>query len=184
MNKAKVIKSAKGQKNTFWALLKNNGNKYSFFNTSRILETGEIFTDKKIFDSVVWLPFESTKHLNLNKESAISGYNRNSKLDFGMYEGYEVGIIYSFDVQYIIWCIENVESFYIEDLNILHNFGIMRWNNGYQKHRELRVSDFNTSINQFSNIQEIVKNIGMAFLQYRLPLEVQELNYYKKQNHS
>ncbi len=50
-------------------------------------------------------------------------YNEESKLDFGMYRGYEIGIVYVFDPGYLDWCINNISGFHITDLNELMEIG-------------------------------------------------------------
>jgi len=51
-------------------------------------------------------------------------YNKDSKLDFGMYKGYELGIVFVFDPSYIEWCINNIDNFFISDLNELMQYSV------------------------------------------------------------
>jgi hypothetical protein len=55
-------------------------------------------------------------------------YDRNSKIDFGMYRGYVLGIVYVFDPSYIDWCINNINGFHISDLDKLKDFGVINEN--------------------------------------------------------
>jgi hypothetical protein len=54
-----------------------------------------------------------------------SDYYKNSKLDFGMYKGYELGIVYVFDPPYIEWCIKNIDRFYVADLADLNMLNVI-----------------------------------------------------------
>ena len=52
-------------------------------------------------------------------------YNKNSKIDFGMYKGYDLGIVYVFDPSYIEWCINNISGFHISDMDELKEISII-----------------------------------------------------------
>jgi hypothetical protein len=59
-------------------------------------------------------------------------YSKNSKLDFGMYKGYDLGIVYIFDPSYIDWCINNIDKFYITDLDELKELEVINENLDWQ----------------------------------------------------
>lgn len=184
MKECEIIKSSRGRANNFWALLKNEKNDFALFNTVKKLDLGKTILDQKLYSQAFWLPFEEIKTLNLTEEKALYSYNRNSKFDFGMYKGYEVGVVYSLDSNYIDWCIKNISHFFIEDLEILELFGITRWSLEFEIQRELKVGELNYLINHFKNVQEIACEVGMAFKKYRLPIETKEINEYKRGNNA
>jgi len=59
------------------------------------------------------------------KPVKITAYNKNSKLNFGKYKGYVLGMVYVFDPSYIEWCIKNIIGFCITDLDELVQISVM-----------------------------------------------------------
>ncbi len=104
-------------------------------------------------------------------------------MKFGMYEGYEVGIVYSFDAPYLEWCIENISNFYIDDLEYLEEFGVISYNRDYNIIREIGDGSLNEWLNYFSTIQDIVREIGLAYTKYRFSQSARSLNKEKIRNH-
>lgn len=47
------------------------------------------------------------------------------KLNFGMYKGHQLGLVYIFDPQYIEWCVNNVEGFTIKDFDFLQTVKVL-----------------------------------------------------------
>lgn len=90
-------------------------------------------------------------------------YDKNTKLDFGMYDGYELGIVYVLDPFYINWCIINIEWFHIPDLHVLRYFGVMKVD---EKHLELqrRIGDASIveGIDEFNSFQEMISKVNLG----------------------
>ncbi len=53
-------------------------------------------------------------------------YLKESKFDFGTYKGYEVGMVFFYDPSYVRWCINNVDQFFISDLEDLLKTGVKK----------------------------------------------------------
>jgi hypothetical protein len=51
----------------------------------------------------------------------MTKYNKFTKVGFGMYKGYELGIIYICDPEYVEWSINNVADFSVEDISDLQD---------------------------------------------------------------
>jgi hypothetical protein len=137
--------------------------------------------DWKLLESVTEI---CAKHPN--KQPVTRGYNINTEFGFGKYRTKEIGLIYSIDVQYIVWCINNVETFFIWDLEELMEFGVLpiKISSAWMQ----RTGGFSSPeyyiINSFQSIQEIYSVVGCADLQYQLPLDVVELNALKRAQNS
>lgn len=184
MKKIEVIKSGRTLTQDCWALLRNESNKYGTITTNDLIDTKDIEIDSKLFRTIEWLPFESTSHLDLKVVKSEMGYCRNSILKFGLYEGFEVGIVYSFDAPYLEWCIDNIPNFCIIDLDDLEKFGVIRNNRGYDIIREIGVGNLNKWLHYFASIQNIVREIGMACTSYRISHSAKLLNKERARNHS
>lgn len=69
-------------------------------------------------------------------------YNRNTILGFGMYKGYTVGVVFLFDSSYIDWCINNIDGFYIEDLDYLIEHKVIYNNRGHISSSEALIDTY------------------------------------------
>lgn len=174
MNEITVIASGSTLTEYYWTLLKNDQDQYGLITTANVVEPKQVHADYAYYKRIDWQKFESTKHLDLAMGHSVLGYNKNSKLDFGMYEGYELGIVYSFDPTYIGWCINNIDKFCIEDLDELEKFGVLKLNHGYQTFRDIKVGD--SWVTYFRSVQDIVEQIGMAMTTYRLNTDTKAKN--------
>jgi len=111
----------------------------------------------------------------------INTYNRNTKLDFGMYEGYDLGIVYVFDPFYIDWCINNISWFHITDINELKYFGVISLDFSLlEVARRLQDPSVIEGIDKYESFQELIKNIDLGNLKYPISNETIELNFAKK----
>jgi len=161
-----VINSGKGQDSKFWCLVQTviDGIKmHSVIVTIRKMEIDEeIEISQDLHKKLQWMPFAKTKHLK-----------------FGLFKGYELGVIYSLDPTYIEWCILNIPFFYISNLEELHQYGIVRLNTNYN-YRDLNYAGVIPLIDSFKTIQEITEKIGMANIDFRLSDQAILLNRKKK----
>jgi hypothetical protein len=84
-------------------------------------------------------------------------YKKESILDFGLYKGYELGIVYVFDPMYIDWCINNIENFYIADIEELMDYVLINENLNWQ-YRANGDSSIIPGIDDFKTYKELIEN--------------------------
>jgi len=95
-----------------------------------------------------------------------------------MYKGYELGVVYLFDPGYIYWCINEIDNFYIPDLDELKEYGVF-----YTSLRfEYRMIDeppstLNPDIDIFLTFNEYIENIQPGRSKYPLSEETLQKNY-------
>ena len=107
-------------------------------------------------------------------------YDKNTKIDFGMYNGYELGIVYVFDPFYINWCIINIEWFHITDLQELKHFGVMNVNENFlETQRRLGDASMVAGIDEFNSFQEMISNVDLGNHLFPFRKEVVQYNYEK-----
>jgi hypothetical protein len=102
-------------------------------------------------------------------------YNKNSKLDFGMYKGYDLGIVYVFDPSYINWCINNIDRFHISDLNELKELGVINQKLDWQ-YKMIGDPSLIPNIDIFGTFQELIENIDLGNKKYTFSDETLEKN--------
>ncbi len=110
--------------------------------------------------------------------------NRSSKMGFGMYSRYTIGIVYAFDPEYIEWCIANLDSFYVSDLEELLQFKVQKNTSGYEVHRDYGVPDLNYMIDVFDYIEELDNTMRSLKVDYPFKPELVELNARKREGRS
>ena len=180
-----VINSGKGQDSKFWCLVQTviDGIKmHSVIVTIRKMEIDEeIEISQDLHKKLQWMPFAKTKHLSTQRSNVFlpTKFGINTKFKFGLFKGYELGVIYSLDPTYIEWCILNIPFFYISNLEELHQYGIVRLNTNYN-YRDLNYAGVIPLIDSFKTIQEITEKIGMANIDFRLSDQAILLNRKKK----
>lgn len=91
--------------------------------------------------------------------NSFSTFNRFTVFSFGKYKGYELGIIYMCDPGYIEWCINNMDDFFVEDLDILMNIGVLNPNLSWQ-YRAIGEASIVPGIDTFDTFQEYLDNFG------------------------
>lgn len=79
-------------------------------------------------------------------------------LDFGLYKGFEVGIVFVSDHGYFKWCIENIPGFHLYDLQYLIKLGQLRKDEGWQF--GMVGPEMNEVIQVFGSIDEILPEGG------------------------
>ena len=85
-------------------------------------------------------------------------YKKDSKLDFGMYKGYELGVVFIFDPGYINWCINNIDTFCVTDLEELKDYSIINENLNWQ-YRMIGDPSVIPYIDVFETFQEYCENV-------------------------
>lgn len=88
-------------------------------------------------------------------------YRKDSKLDFGLYKGIELGIVYAFDPGYIDWCINNIPQFYIEDIEDLISYGVINQDMDWQ-YRAVGEQSFIPNIDAFDTFEELVETMALS----------------------
>ncbi len=93
----------------------------------------------------------------------LKHYNKYTKLDFGMYKGYDLGIVYVFDPFYINWCIVNLNWFHISDLHELRHFGVMKVDSKYLE-LQRRVGDVSMveGIDEYDTFKEMISKVHLG----------------------
>ena len=92
-------------------------------------------------------------------------YFKDSVLDFGMFKGYELGLVYVFDPSYIDWCINNIDGFCVIDLDELLNYSVVN------TELDVRIRMVNEpalikGIDFFSSFQELIENLNIGDKKY------------------
>ncbi len=105
-------------------------------------------------------------------------YNKDSKLDFGMYKGYELGIVFVFDPSYIEWCINNIDNFFISDLNELMQYSV--YNEELDcRYRMIGDPSLIPYIDVFDTFQELLENVDLGDKKYEFSDESIKINQSK-----
>ncbi|HPS72614.1 MAG TPA: hypothetical protein PLM70_10185 [Bacteroidales bacterium] len=110
-------------------------------------------------------------------------YNKDSKLDFGMYKGYELGIVYVFDPSYVDWCINNIDRFYISDLDELKEYGVINEKLDWQ-YKMIGDPSLIPNIDIFDTFQELIDNVNLGEKKYNFSDETLKKNESKSFNKS
>ncbi len=111
-------------------------------------------------------------------------YDKNSKLDFGMYKGYELGIVYVFDPPYIDWCINNIDKFCITDLNELKEYGVINEKLDWQ-YKMIGDPSLIPNIDIFDTFQELIDNVDLGEKKYKFSdstINKNESKFFNKKN--
>ena len=103
-------------------------------------------------------------------------YNKRSVLDFGMFKGYQLGVVYLFDPAYIDWCINNVDDFYIPDLDELKEIGVYNKSIDWQ-YKLIGDPSLIPNIDVFTTFDEYIENVAPGQNKYPFSDETIKLNY-------
>lgn len=109
--------------------------------------------------------------ISLALNPRVNGYYLTSKLDFGLYEGIEVGMVYALDILYIEWCILNIDDFVIIDLFKLQDIGVFSRPRKNAIHRDKTPLALKF-LYEFKSILELVKEVPVLNPEYRLDTSV------------
>jgi hypothetical protein len=190
MAKIEILKIHKGKKGTYWNLIhttKNGFDRHSIVEMSRQCVIGEeLEVPSTVYKSIDWMEFcpidGVSTNMSANNGDHLNRYTKNTKLNFGLYKGYEIGIIYAMDPTYLEWCIFNVEAFFIEDLQELQEYCIVKISSNYLMAREIGIPNFCLLIDEFESVEELSNTFGMANVKYRFKPEIIEINEKKRLN--
>ncbi len=108
-------------------------------------------------------------------------YNKNSKLIFGKYKGYELGIVFLINPSYINWCINNIDDFYVFDLAVLEEFCLVKNPENWEK-RLIGKTKLFQKLDSRITFQEFFDNVYLSDRKYKLPDETLRTNELKLQN--
>lgn len=176
MKKVKLILSGKYPDGNYWHIVQHEIKgeiKHTVVSAVRNFDTEFIEIPEVIYKSLIWAKSGTKKE----KKASEIGYSKNKIFSFGMYKGYELGIVYAFDAYYLEWCISNVESFFINDIEELYRIGIFYTpSNRYQAYREIRIPNINPFIDVFKTIDELRENVPILNNSFRFSEKVVELN--------
>lgn len=100
-----------------------------------------------------------------------------------MYQGYELGIVYIFDPAYIDWCINNIDRFYISDLEELKEIGVINESLDWQ-YRMIGDPSLIPNIDIFETFQEFTENVELGDRKYIFNEETLKINDSKKNSYN
>lgn len=110
---------------------------------------------------------------------SCEGYTLNSEMDFGLYRGLQVGMIYAFDIAYVGWLIKEVTEFYLQDLELLQLFGAFKaYNDNFTWRRYAGYID--PFMHEFDTIQEFASCVKVLNPEVKLPQDLVDLNHEKR----
>lgn len=106
-------------------------------------------------------------------------YNAKTQIDFGMYKGQTIEEVYSIDPEFIVWCIRNLDYFYVEDLTQLDE----------AFHQDLNSENYQDLVYQtempnelvFRDVQTFMYNLHFSDGRFSLDNETIKLNNYKRE---
>jgi hypothetical protein len=125
---------------------------------------------------VIWEPSGAHFFLPPNKPPSNGIMTINSKLKFGLYKGFEIGIVYAFDIAYFSWMIENIEHFCVMDIDLLTNTGVFRSARKFSANREMGVSNFDKFMCEFESIQLLSQSTKILNNEIKLKSYIIDLN--------
>lgn len=145
----------------------------------------ELITLDREFVAFLWGTFNDTSVLIRRypqKPPLRLGYNMNTPMKFGVYKGKEIGVVYSIDSDYIAWCIKNIDSFFIIDLEEIMEFGTIskRSSIDMEAISVACLPGLNKVVDCFESIQDIAHIIGVGNIDHKLAVEVIEFNERKR----
>ena len=100
-------------------------------------------------------------------------YSMRDILDFGLYKGYEVGIVFVSDQGYFKWCLDNISGFHLYELETLISIGQVKKTDINWQVRVIG-PEANEVIEIFSSIDEILPGGGAYKTEW--PYELIEKN--------
>lgn len=84
------------------------------------------------------------------------------KLNFGMYKGFHLGIVYAFDPQYVEWCVNKVDGFTIIDFDFLKTVGVLNPNLNWQHRMIGDISSTMPEIGIFDDFDDVWVNFQLG----------------------
>lgn len=89
-------------------------------------------------------------------------YNKYSVFNFGMYKGYEVGLIFVVDPGYIEWCIDEITGFCITDLNELLEVGFVSQKEDQWTVRMVGEPEHNIHLDVYDSYDHIIEEVVIS----------------------
>lgn len=184
----KIIRKGISSDGGHWAVLqKIDGNRkfhLALFTTGDIGKEDEIGFSDEFNEQNTWeLSGSLDKKIFENQElnnSNKSGFNIDSILNFGLYKGYQVGIVYAFDIKYIEWCIINIKNFHLNNLDTLQEIGVFNGKKEYSQSRDYGVLGLDPMMDEYKSIFDLAREVPVLNSEIRLPEEIYNLNEEKR----
>ena len=112
------------------------------------------------------------------KKTRGSELGLNTPLNFGRWKGYELGIVFLFDPQYVEWCIKNVQDFAVLDIEQLESCGTFPDQKRFKETYALTndPSLINYWIDEWESIQQYAKVMGWSDRSFRFRDSTKKLN--------
>jgi hypothetical protein len=103
-------------------------------------------------------------------------YYKYSKFSFGMYNDYEVGLVFVVDPGYIEWCILNISGFCLTDLNELLKGGFVKQVKDQWANRRVGEPEYNIHFEAYDSYDHITQEVMMSTDYYDFSDEAINLN--------
>lgn len=169
-----------------WSLIRFTHDGTSRFSLLRLANSedsfakGETWSDKE-------LPSSEIERFNLSDISNLADIkftqnrglpmNLNYELRFGRWQGYQLGIVFLFDPQYVEWCINNIEDFAVLDIDQLESCGTFPGQKSYKRtYQVTNDPSLNPWVKEWKSIQEYAKAFGYSDKSFRFRDDTKQLN--------
>jgi hypothetical protein len=103
-------------------------------------------------------------------------YHIDSRLDFGMYDGYRLGVVYLFDPEYLEWCIKHINRFHLHDINQYKQYKVYYKNPSIMHRIYKEPHILSHYIDYFDTIEEFISILGPGSIEFYFSEEVITLN--------
>ena len=88
-------------------------------------------------------------------------FDKYTRFNFGMYKGYELGLVFVVDPGYISWCINNIQDFTVRDLDSLIQTGTVRQSDNQWAVRMVGEPSHNIHFEIYNSYDEIVGEVDV-----------------------
>lgn len=103
-------------------------------------------------------------------------YSKHSRFSFGLYKGYEFGLIFVVDPGYVEWCILNIKDFCVSDLNDLLSEGFVSQDDQQWGTRMIGEPTQNIHLQVYDSYDTITSEVIMSSDFYRFSEKAIEEN--------
>ncbi len=114
----------------------------------------------------------------------MKAYSTNSILRFGMFDGYQLGVAFVFAPSYIEWCINNIDDFFISDIDTLKRQRVAKRTSVWLDH-DLGMPHLSwPEIEVCETLDDVNKNIDLSNKTYEFSKRALDLNQRRLQKYN